>query len=339
MKIEGLKVLVTGGAGFIGSHLVDRLVDASCQVIVLDNLSTGKLENIAHHLTPNGKVRLVKADIRNVELVNQLVKDCQVVFHEAAVVGVKRYVENPIDVIEVNVLGTHNILEAARKHDVERLILASTSEVYGKNIKAPLSEGDDRVLGPTYIDRWCYSTSKALDEHLVIGYHRRYGLKPVILRYFNVYGPRQECSAYGGVVSRFIAQALTGRDLTVFGDGKQTRCFTYIEDIVEGTIRAAEVDEAIGKILNLGSTNETKIIDLAHLVIKLAGVEGKVKPIYIPYEKFYGRWYEDLPRRVPDVSEASKILGFSSKTNLVEGLRKTIEWYKRNLNRLSEITL
>jgi len=337
LKIEGLKVLVTGGAGFIGSHLVDRLVDLGCQVIVLDNLSTGKLENIAHHLSSNGKVKLVRADIRDVELVNKLVKDCQVIFHEAAVVGVKRYVENPINVIEVNVLGTRNILDAARKYDVKRLILASTSEVYGKNIKTPLKEDDDRVLGPTYIDRWCYSTSKALDEHLTIGYYRLYGLKSVILRYFNVFGPRQECSTYGTVIPRFIAQALTNRNLTVFGNGQQSRCFTYIDDIIEGTVKAAEVDEAVGKILNLGSNTETRIIDLANLIIKLAGVEGKVKPIYIPYEEFYGKWYEDLPKRTPDVSEASKVLGYYPKVDLVDGLKKTIEWYRKNPSRLNEI--
>ncbi len=337
MKIEGLRVLVTGGAGFIGSHLVDKLVEKGCEITVLDNFSSGKLDNIAHHLYPGSRVKLIKGDIRCSSIVEEVVKGCDVIFHEAAVVGVKRYVENPVEVIEVNVLGTHNILEAARKYDVSKIIFASTSEVYGKSLKVPLNEWDDRILGPTYIDRWCYSTSKALDEHLVIGYYRLYGLKPVVLRYFNVYGPRQECSAYGTVIPRFIAQALTNRNLTVFGDGQQTRCFTYIDDIVEATIKAAEVEEAVGKVLNLGSNVETKIIDLANLVIKLTGMEGKVKPIFVPYEEFYGKWYEDLKRRVPDSTEASKLLGFKPEVELEEGLRRTIEWYRKNLHRIVEL--
>ncbi len=338
MKLEGLSVLVTGGAGFIGSHLVDKLVELGCRVTVLDDLSSGKLENIAHHLRPRSPVHFVKADVRDSSVVMEAARGCDVIFHEAAVVGVKRYVENPVEVIEVNVLGTHNVLEAARRLDVKRLVLASTSEVYGKNVKAPLSEDDDRLLGPTYIDRWCYSTSKALDEHLAIGYHRLYGVKTVVLRYFNVYGPRQECSAYGTVVPRFIAQALTKKPLTVFGTGQQTRCFTYIDDIVDGTLAAARVEEAVGSILNLGSTHEVKIIELAQLIIELAGVKGEVEPVFVPYEEFYGRWYEDLPRRVPDVSKASRLLGFKPRVSLVEGLKKTIDWYRQNPSRLAELT-
>jgi UDP-glucose 4-epimerase len=336
LKVEGLEVLVTGGAGFIGSHLVDRLVELGCRVTVIDNLSSGKVENIAHRLGRGA--RLVKADVRDPSAVLEAARGCSLIFHEAALVGVKRYVENPVEVIEVNVMGTRNVLEAARKLDVERLILASTSEVYGKNMKAPLSEDDDRLLGPTYIDRWCYSTSKALDEHLAMGYFKLYGLKLTVLRYFNVYGPRQECSAYGTVVPRFIAQALAKKPLTVFGTGRQTRCFTYVDDIVEGTVAAARIDEAVGSIINLGSMEETAIIDLAHLIIRLAGVEGLVEPTFIPYEQFYGKWYEDLPRRVPDTSKALKLLGFKPRISLVEGLSRTIEWYRHNPSRLAELT-
>jgi len=234
----------------------------------------------------------------------------------------------------LNVLGTHNLLEAARKRDVSKIIFASTSEIYGKNINIPLKEDDERILGTTRIDRWCYSTSKALDEHTCFAYYRQYGLKTVILRYFNAYGPKQECSDYGGVVSVFIRRILTNQSPQVHGDGKQTRAFTYIDDIVNGTILAAKKEAAIGKTFNLGSNQETSILELANLIIQLAGKEKRLKPIFIPHKEFYGPFYEDVKRRVPDITKARKILGYKPKIHLEKGLLRTLQWYEQHPERL-----
>jgi UDP-glucose 4-epimerase len=236
----------------------------------------------------------------------------------AAVVGVKHYVENPLKVIRENVFGTHNVLEACRKEEVQRLVFASTSEVYGKNTRVPLKEEDERVLGSTSIDRWCYSTSKALDEHACLAFHRMHGLKTVILRYFNVYGPRQECSDYGGVISIFVRRTLNNKPPQVFGDGRQTRAFTYVDDMVEGTILAAQEKNAVGEIFNLGSEREISILRLAELIIELTG-KKHIKPVFVSYEDFYGVSYEDVRRRVPDISKAKRILGFEPKITLEDG--------------------
>lgn len=333
---EGVEVLVTGGAGFIGSHTVDHLIERGCNVTVLDNLDTGKIENLSQHVGKEG-FNFIKGDVCKPEDVEESMRGCGVVIHDAAVVGVRHYVENPLKVMEVNIFGTHNVLEAARKLDVDRVILISTSEVYGKNAKLPLREDDDRLLGPTRINRWCYSTAKAVDEHLCFAYHSRYGLRTTILRYFNAYGPRQECSVYGGVIARFISQVLNGKPPTVFGDGKQSRCFTYVSDIVEGTMLAAENDKAVGEVFNLGSEHEISILDLANLIIKIAGVEGRLKPVLTSYEEFYGPWYEDIRRRVPDISKAKRILGYAPRVSLGQGLRRTLEWYKRRPERLRQL--
>ncbi len=283
---------------------------------------------------PGGKVDFLRGDLLNLEETIKATKDIEAIYHLGAVVGVKHYVEDPLKVIDVNVLGTHNILEAANKNDVERFVLGSTSEVYGKNTKVPLNENDDRILGPTSIDRWCYSTSKALDEHACLGYHRKHGIKTTILRYFNAYGPKQECSDYGGVVSIFIRRILNDKAPQVHGDGKQTRAFTYINDIVQGTILAGQEDTAIGEVLNLGNSEETPILQLAHMMIELAGKEGKMEPAFIPHEDFYGFSYEDIKRRVPDISKAQRILGYKPQTKLEDGLKRTIEWYRQNPHRL-----
>jgi UDP-glucose 4-epimerase len=325
-----VRALVTGGAGFLGSHLCNRLVDLGAEVLCFDNLSTGKIEYISKLLErPNFK--FVKGDLLNLSEVKKIVKDVDVIYHLAAKVGVKHYVEDPIGVMTTNIYGTHNLLEAAVRRNVKRFLLASTSEVYGKNINVPLREDYERVLGPPSTDRWSYSTSKSVDEHLCNAYFRKYKLPTVILRYFNIYGPRQESSDYGGVVSIFIRRVLENQPPLVHGDGKQTRSFTYVSDAVEGTIQAALREEAVGETINLGNPRETTINELAELIIKLAGKAGKLRPKHIPYEEFYGPWYEDVPRRVPDISKAEKILGFKPKITLEEGLKKTIEWYKQYL--------
>ncbi|MBS7287420.1 MAG: SDR family NAD(P)-dependent oxidoreductase [Candidatus Freyarchaeota archaeon] len=323
--MKGKLVLVTGGAGFIGSHLVDWLIRDN-EVVVLDNFSSGKISNVKHHLGRNG-FTLIKGDILDKKIVREAVKDVDVVIHQAAVVGVKKYVERPLDVMTTNIFGTHNLVEECLREGVERFVFASTSEVYGKSERIPLRENEDRVLGATSIARWCYSTSKAVDEHFLFAYYEAYGFPMVILRYFNVYGPRQETSDYSGVIPIFIRRVLGGEPPLIHGDGEQTRAFTYISDAVEATVLAASKKDAVGEVFNVGSKEEVTINQLARMIIELSGNEF-IEPKHIPYEEFYGESYEDIRRRIPDVKKAERVLGFKAKTPLREGLKKTIEWYR-----------
>lgn len=328
MKLENESILVTGGAGFLGSHLVDALIDKN-KVTILDDFSKGTMENI-RHIAPHPNLMLVKGSILDKSAVEEAVKGASIVFHLAAVVGVKHYIENPLNVIKTNIYGTDNVLEESRKHDVKRVIFTSTSEIYGKSLQVPFEEESDRVLGPPSIDRWSYSTSKAICEHLCNAYFRLYKLPIIILRYFNVYGPRQETSEYGGVVSIFIRRVLNDQPPIVYGDGTQTRAFTYVSDAIEGTLLAAMNDKAVSETFNIGTDQETSINELANLIIELAGKKGLV-PIHVPYEELYGAYYEDIKRRAPDITKARKILGFEPKVPLREGLMKTIEWYRARL--------
>lgn len=322
--IRGRDILVTGGAGYIGSHLVDSLIEGN-RVTVLDNLSTGKIANIKHNMKKKG-FKFIKGDAADFETVKKAAGKCDMIVHEAAVVGVKHYVEDPLKVLLVNSSGMENVLEVGRKIDA-KVIFASTSEVYGKSGKLPLSENGDRLLGPTGIDRWCYGTSKAFDEHLCFGYYKKYSLPVVILRYFNSYGPRADGSEYSGVIPIFINRVLRGKPPQVHGDGKQTRCFTYISDTVEGTLRAMEEKRAIGEVINIGTDIEVSILELAEMVIQACG--KKMKPRFIPYESFYGRSYEDIRRRVPSISKAKELLGWEPKVDLRKGLRMSVAWYKK----------
>jgi UDP-glucose 4-epimerase len=321
--IKGKDILVTGGAGYIGSNLVDALVDGN-RVTVLDNLSTGKIDNIKHNMKRKD-FRFLKGDVANPETLKKAAGKCDIIVHEAAVVGVKHYVEDPLKVLLVNSSGMENVLEVARRIDA-KVVFASTSEVYGKSEKLPLSEDGDRLLGPTAIDRWCYSTSKAFDEHLCFGYYKRYSLPVAILRYFNSYGPRADGSEYSGVIPIFINRVLRNKSPQVHGDGKQTRCFTYISDTVEGTLRAMDEKRAAGEVINIGIDIETSILKLAEMVIRACG--KRMKPQFIPYESFYGKSYEDIRRRVPARSKAKKLLDWEPKVSLEEGLMRTIAWYR-----------
>ncbi|HXX39014.1 MAG TPA: GDP-mannose 4,6-dehydratase [bacterium] len=320
-----MRVLVTGGAGFIGSHLVDRLMDRGDEVCVLDNLSTGRIQNVRHHLG-HPHFKLVNDSILNRKVVNRLVESSEVVFHLAAAVGVWHIVENPLAAISVNVEGTENVLRAAFSF-WRKVVIASSSEVYGKSTKAPLSEDDDRVLGPTSISRWSYSSSKAIDEHFAYAYAAR-GLPAVILRFFNAYGPRIHENGYGTVVARFIHQALNERPLTVHGDGRQTRCFCHVDDTVRGILLASEVHEAEGQVFNIGNDVEITVHDLALLVKKLARSESEVQ--FVAYRDYYGQRFEDTPRRVPDLRKARRILGYSPEIRLEEGLARTIAWCREH---------
>ncbi|MDR7544446.1 MAG: GDP-mannose 4,6-dehydratase [Armatimonadota bacterium] len=320
-----MRALVTGGAGFIGSHLVDQLLAAGHHVVVLDHLSTGRIENIAHHLG-DPRFRFVNDSILNAAVVDRLVESCDVVFHLAAMVGVWYIVRDPLQAIVTNVEGTETVLRAAFRH-WKRVVLASSSEVYGKSTRAPLAEDDDRVLGPTTVARWSYSSSKAIDEHFAYAYAAR-GLPVVILRFFNAYGPRIHENGYGTVVARFIRQALAGQPLTVHGDGRQTRCFCYVDDTVRGILLAAEVKEAEGRVFNIGNDAEISIRALAERIRDLTGSSSEI--VFVPYEDYYGQKFEDTPRRVPDLRRARTVLGYAPQVSLEEGLRRTIAWCRSN---------
>jgi UDP-glucose 4-epimerase len=319
-----MRVLITGGAGYIGSHLADRVLADGHEVVVLDNLSLGKMANIDHNLQ-NKQFRFVEGDVLNVDLVDRLVEQSEVVYHLAAVVGVKHVLEDPLQTMMTNVWGTENVLRAACKGP-RRMVLASSSEVFGKAAMLPLREDGDRLLGPTSVSRWCYSVGKALDEHLALAYHRQRGLSVTVLRYFNSYGPRLDPQGYGSVVAKFINQALDGRPITVHGDGKQTRCFTYIDDTVEGTRLAAEIGVAEGEVLNVGRSEETAVGELAGVIRDLAQSSSEI--VSVPYESEYGELFEDTPRRAPATDKAERILGFVARVPLEEGLQRTIDWFR-----------
>jgi len=318
-----MRYLVTGGAGFIGSHCVDYLLAKGNEVSVIDNLDTGNMKNL-ESAQKNKKFKFFQEDIMDMKALSKAGKGCETIIHEAAVVGVKAYVKDPLKVLMVNTKGTENVLELARKNDA-KVVFASTSETYGKE-KVPLREDSNRVLGPTWIDRWCYSTSKAFDEHLLFAYHKKYGLKMAILRYFNIYGERARGTDYGGVIPIFIRRVLNNESPQVHGTGEQTRCFAYISDCIEGTMIALE--KLNGDVVNIGSDKEITINALAEKVIEISGMKGKITPEKIPYEEFYGKSYEDIQRRVPSI-EKIKSLGWDNKISLEEGLKRTIEWWRK----------
>ena len=319
-----MRILVTGGAGYIGSHLVDTLIAAGHQVVVVDNLSTGQLANVQHWLG-HERFALVNDTILNEALMDRLVAEADQVYHLAAVVGVKYVVQDPLNGIRTNVRGTEVVLESALRHG-KRTVIASSSEVYGKNPHVPWAEEDDCVLGPTTVRRWSYALSKAIDEHCALA-HAANGLPVSIVRYFNSYGPRLDPKGYGSVVARFINQARLGQPLTVFGDGQQTRCFTYVDDTVRGTILAGTIPEAVGKVFNIGGNQETKIVDLAYLVRDLVGSRSEI--VQVPFRDAYGENFEETQRRAPDTGRAAQLLGFRAETQLPDGLARTIAWFEQ----------
>jgi len=320
-----VRVLVTGGAGYIGSHLVDALIKRGDEVLVIDNLSTGKIENIRHVLG-HPTFHFINDSILNEALLERFVPSMDLIFHLAAAVGVRNVLQDPLAAINTNVRGTEVVLGLAFKY-WKRLVLASTSEIYGKASHVPFREDDDRVLGSTAVARWSYSMSKAIDEHFAFAYAVK-GLPVSILRYFNSYGPRLDERGYGSVVANLTRQALRGEPLTVHGDGKQTRCFTYIDDTVAGTLLASEVKEAIGEAFNIGSPNETSILDLAKLIKRLTRSKSPIA--FQAYEAYYGEGFEDPRRRVPSVDKAKRLLGFAPKVDLETGLKKTIAWCREH---------
>jgi UDP-glucose 4-epimerase len=318
-------VLVTGGAGFIGSHLVDRLVAEDHQVTVLDDFSTGNTRNLDDRVG-DARLEIRQGSVLDADLVDALVEGNPLVFHLAAAVGVRYIVDDPLGSVLTNVRGTENVLASAARHGA-RLVLASTSEIYGRNTSVPFREDADRVLGPTWMHRWSYSTAKAIDEHLAFAYSDR-GLAVSIVRYFNSYGPRIDERGYGSVVARFIAQALSGKAITVHGDGRQTRCFTYVSDTVDGTVRAGTRPEALGKVFNIGAAQEITVLELAETIRDIVGSASSIE--LVPYESSYPRGFEDTRRRVPDVTRARVELGFSASVPLRDGMSRTVEWCRAN---------
>lgn len=322
-----MKVLVTGGAGYIGSHLVDNFLSRGDSVSVIDNLFTGSERNIAH-LAGNNNFIFIEGTILNRPLMEELVAGHDLVCHLAAVVGVKHVLDDPVRTILDNALGTEIVLTAC--HNARRRVLfSSTSEIYGKNPKLPFSEDDDSLFGSTRVPRWSYAVAKSLGEHLSFAYHAR-GLPVTVVRYVNSYGPRLDPRGYGSVVANFISQALSGKPLTIHGDGKQTRCFTFVDDTVGGTVMAATREEAVGHVFNIGSSVSSSILELAGMILDLTGSNSPVR--FVSYPEVYGRTFEDMTREL-DPSKAEKILGFRAKTSLKEGLQQTIEWFRERLGK------
>ena len=318
-----MKALITGGAGFIGSHLVERLLKDGQEVTAIDNLSTGSLKNI-EGFKNNPKFDFVKDDVRNAGLMETLVEQCEMVFHLAAAVGVKLIADNPVHTIETNIGGTEVVLKTANKFG-RKILIASSSEVYGKNETVPFREDDDIVLGSTSLSRWSYACSKAIDEFLGLAFYQQYGLSVVIGRFFNTIGPRQT-GQYGMVVPRFVQRALRGEPVLIYGTGRQRRCFCYVEDLVDAIIALCNCEGAAGRVYNIGSNEEIAIEGLADKIIEMT--DSKSKKEFIPYEKAYGRPIEDMMRRVPNLERIKEATGWEPKTNLAETLEIIIESFK-----------
>jgi UDP-glucose 4-epimerase len=318
-----MKVLITGGAGFIGSHLAERLLDNGDEVTILDDLSTGRLENI-QAFRDRESLQFVRGDIRDSTLVQLLTSRCDVVFHLAAAVGVQLIADDPVHTIETNIAGTEVVLEAANKFG-RKILLASSSEIYGKSEKVPFGEDDDFVLGGTAFSRWAYACSKAIDEFLGQAFHQQYGLGVIAARFFNTIGPRQT-GRYGMVVPRFVQWALKNEPIQIYGTGRQTRCFCYVGDLVDAVIALMRCEQAAGNVFNIGSTEEIAMEALADRIIEIT--DSRSKKELVPYDVAYGRPIEDMMRRVPNTERIRRLIGWQPKTNLDQTLRIIVDHYR-----------
>jgi UDP-glucose 4-epimerase len=317
-----LRVLITGGAGFIGSHLSDAYVGRGDEVTIIDDLSTGSFENI-QHLKGHARFRYVIDSVHNQPVLAELVDSCDVVFHLAAAVGVKLIVESPVRTIETNVRGTEVVLALANKKK-KKVLVASTSEVYGLSNDVPFKESGNLVMGATTKGRWSYACSKAIDEFLALAYWREKKLPTVVVRLFNTVGPRQT-GQYGMVIPTFVKQALAGRPITVYGDGSQTRCFGYVGDVVGALVGLMDTDAAVGQVFNIGSSEEVSILQLAERVKSLTNSTSEI--VFVPYDEAYEEGFEDMPRRVPDTTKVRELVGFEPKELLDGILQKVIDYY------------
>jgi UDP-glucose 4-epimerase len=314
-----MRYLITGGAGFIGSHLSELLLSQGHRVVAIDNLSTGKIENI-EHLLPLPHFQFVRETIANAQVLDRLTSESDVVVHLAAAVGVQLIVQDPVHTIQTNIMGTEAVLVAAQRYGC-KVLIASTSEVYGKGVRVPFREDDDRLMGPTTRSRWAYATSKAVDEFLGLAYHSQYGLPVVVMRLFNTVGPRQT-GRYGMVVPRFVRQALQEKPLTVYGDGSQSRCFADVADVTRAIARLAEEPAAVGQVFNIGATEEVTIRELAERVIELT--ESSSSITYVPYDEAYAPGFEDMQRRVPSIERIGRLIDYSPRHTLNDTLRRVI---------------
>jgi UDP-glucose 4-epimerase len=313
-----MRVLVTGGAGFIGSHLVDRHLAVGDEVVVIDDFSTGSRQNLRHHDT--SKLTVVEGRVEDPRVLDEAFIDIDLVYHLAAAVGVFEILRRPLDSLRTNLDASEAIFERATRSAV-RTIFTSTSEVYGKNGKAPLAEGDDSIYGPTTAHRWLYAVSKSTDEFLALAHHRERGFPVTIVRLFNTTGPRQS-GAYGMVMPRFVHQAMTGQPLTVYGTGMQTRCFTNVADVVESLVRLAGTPAAIGQVVNIGQPAEISMNDLAEQVRAVVGSTSEV--VHVPYDEAYEPGFEDMRRRVPDVRKLQGLIGYVPATPLEVTIRQLL---------------
>jgi UDP-glucose 4-epimerase len=318
-----LRALITGGAGFIGSHLSDALIARGDEVSCIDDLSTGSIENIAH-LKKSPRYHYTIDSVNNQPLMAELVDGCDVVFHLAAAVGVKLIVESPVRTIETNVHCTEVVLAQANKKK-KKVLVASTSEVYGLSNDVPFREDGNLVMGATTKGRWSYACSKAIDEFLALAYWREKKLPTVVVRLFNTVGPRQT-GQYGMVIPTFVRQALDGRPITVYGDGEQTRCFGYVGDVVGALIRLMEKDEAVGQVFNIGSNEEVSILELARRIKQITGSSSEI--VLVPYDEAYEEGFEDMPRRVPDITKVNRLVGFEPKERLDGIIEKVVEYHR-----------
>ncbi len=318
-----MRALITGGAGFIGSHLSEALLAAGHSVIVVDDLSTGRFENI-QPLTANPQFKFAIETITNESVMDRLVSECDIIFHLAAAVGVELIVQSPVHTIETNIMGTETVLRTARRYR-KKVMIASTSELYGKSEKTPYKEDDDSVFGPTSRSRWSYATSKAVDEFLALAYHQEMGLPVVILRLFNTIGPRQR-GRYGMVVPRFVRQALVNEPITVYDDGQQSRCFCNVRDVVRGIVGLSSVPEAEGQVYNIGSREEINILDLARKVKAKTGSQSQI--LLVPYEQAHAAGFEDMRRRMPDTGKVNALIGWEPTIRLEQTLDEIIAYYR-----------
>ena len=318
-----MNIIVTGGAGFLGSYICEKLLARGHHVTVVDMADGSKIE----HLLGNPKFVFHQDSILNNDFWNRDInlEEADIIFHFAAIADPKRYVFDPLTTLEIDLQGSLNVFKAAAKYKV-KVTFASTSEIYGKNPNIPWKEDDDRILGSTQINRWCYSSAKAAGEHYLQAYHQKEGLPFVIYRFFNVYGPRLDDLGSGRVIPIFLEQFLKGEPVTVHGDGAQTRSYAYVEDVVEGVVECGLNPKAENQIFNIGNSRETSVRELAELIKKVGGFKSPIK--LVPHKEVFGDKYEDIPRRVPDVSKIKNLIGWEDRTSLEEGLKKTIEYYR-----------
>src|SRR5213592_2265544 len=323
-RVDTVRAFITGGAGFIGSHISEALLDCGHQVLALDNLSTGSIDNIAHLKRRAGFEYHIDS-VNNEPLLAELIDRSDVVFHLAAAVGVKLIVEQPVNTIETNVHGTEVVLKHANKKK-KLVVIASTSEVYGKSDDIPFREDSDLVLGPTPKHRWAYACSKAIDEFLALAYWKERKLPVIIVRFFNTVGPRQT-GQYGMVIPNFVRQALAGEPITVFGDGQQSRSFTHVSDVVDALLQLVVEPAAVGQVINIGNTEEVTIVALAERVRTRCRSASAIK--YVPYDEAYESGFEDMPRRVPDLTRVEGLIGYAPKHQLDEILAQVIDYFRR----------